>query len=227
MVMLMLLFLPYTYLRVPILQKTERIFFYNDPNQTLCVLFTWNCSKLNSGILLHATVRSRAGGSELVPSWIVPCDPPRDIILHCPLRSTLPCISSCNLLPENSFHSTGNVVFERINLISYSYSWEKKTGVMFTECVLFFPSYLQVCCSNYLITCTAIVCVGGGGPCYGRSYMNFLYLLFPLPPPRFVIIFLYYPLLLPFAPYYLLQPPTTSVNLPFFLFQARRHACVH
>jgi hypothetical protein len=126
-------------------------------------------------------VRSRAGGSELVPSWIVPCDPPRDIILHCPLRSTLPCISSCNLLPENSFHSTGNVVFERINLISYSYSWEKKTGVMFTECVLFFPSYLQVCCSNYLITCTTIVCVGGGALLWKELHEFSLPVVSPFP----------------------------------------------
>jgi len=93
--------------------------------------------KLNSGTLLHATVCSCVGGLELKPSWIIPCDLPRDIILHCPLRSTLPRIGCYNLLPENSFHSTGNIVFMRINLISYSYRW-KKNCVMFTECVLLF-----------------------------------------------------------------------------------------
>jgi len=41
-------------------------------------IFFWYMKllKLNSGVLLHATVCSCVPGLELEPSWIIPCDPP-------------------------------------------------------------------------------------------------------------------------------------------------------
>ena len=138
---------------------------------------------------------------------------PRDIILHCPLRSTLPASVPAIFYRRIPFHSTGNVVFMRINLICYSYRWS--LCYIYWRCSFF---CLHDCCSNHLITCTAIV--------------DFLWKElreFSLPaffvPPRFIIFFLYYPLLLTFSPYDLLESRTTSVYLPLF-FQVRHPSCV-